>query len=174
MADKYNIPNIYVDLIRKIKQIEGVDIEYIDKLVELLYQDINRVDNAVGSILDLIPDDASTTNQLATDSDIPIMPTVPPADYQAEMSLYVQGWTQSGDDYINEKVLPDNVDIDYIPTIALYEHGNVSPEMWNTPDYNKIYWVKTFNDNGVKKARFYSHTIPDGQITIVFNSKLLA
>lgn len=81
MADTYNIPNIYVDLIHKIKQIEGVDIEYIDRLVELLYQDINRVDNAVGSILDLIPDDASTDNQLATDADIP--PAQVNADWDA-------------------------------------------------------------------------------------------
>ena len=70
MADRYNIPNIYVDLIHKIKQIEGVDIEYIDKLVGLLYQDINIIDNALTGVIDMIPEGASSNNKFATASDI--------------------------------------------------------------------------------------------------------
>ena len=86
MADqKYNIPSIYVDLIKKIKKIEGVDIEYIDKLVALLYQDINLIDIDVKNIKDLIPDDATTANQLATESDIP--PAQVNADWNANSGV---------------------------------------------------------------------------------------
>lgn len=65
---KYNIPNLYVDLIRKIKQIEGIDIEYIDRLVEILYNDINLIGNAVDSIMSYIPSGTSNENQLVNDS----------------------------------------------------------------------------------------------------------
>lgn len=67
---KYNIPNLYVDLIRKIKQIEGVDIEYIDRLVEILYNDINLIGNAVDSIMSYIPSGTSDENQLVNDTDL--------------------------------------------------------------------------------------------------------
>ena len=66
-----NVRNVYIELLNKMKAIEGVDIEYIDKLVQLLYDDINLIDIDVKNIKDLIPEDATTTNQLATMSDLP-------------------------------------------------------------------------------------------------------
>lgn len=72
MAEQnYNIPNLYVDLIRKIKQIEGVDIEYIDRLVEILYNDINLIGNAVDSIMSYIPSGTSDENQLVNQTQVP-------------------------------------------------------------------------------------------------------
>lgn len=73
MADNNNINvrNVYIELLNKMKAIEGVDIEYIDKLVQLLYDDINLIDIDVKNIKDLIPEDATTENQLVTVSDLP-------------------------------------------------------------------------------------------------------
>ena len=68
---KINVRNVYIELLNKMKAIEGVDIEYIDKLVQLLYDDINLIDIDVKNIQDLIPEDASTENQLVTTSDLP-------------------------------------------------------------------------------------------------------
>ena len=73
MADnsKINVRNVYIELLNKMKAIEGVDIEYINRLVELLYDDINLIDIDVEAIKALIPNTATTTNQLATMNDLP-------------------------------------------------------------------------------------------------------
>lgn len=73
MADnsRINVRNVYIELLNKMKAIEGVDIEYIDHLVQLLYDDINLIDIDVEAIKALIPNTATTSNMLATMSDLP-------------------------------------------------------------------------------------------------------
>ena len=73
MADnsRINVRNVYIELLNKMKAIEGVDIEYIDHLVQLLYDDINLIDIDVEVIKALIPNTATTSNMLATMSDLP-------------------------------------------------------------------------------------------------------
>jgi len=73
MADnsRINVRNVYIELLNKMKAIEGVDIEYIDHLVQLLYDDINLIDIDVETIKALIPNTATTSNMLATMSDLP-------------------------------------------------------------------------------------------------------
>lgn len=66
--NKINVRNVYIELLNKMKAIEGVDIEYIDRLVALLYEDINFIGNAVDEIMKLIPSGASETDKLVIQS----------------------------------------------------------------------------------------------------------
>ena len=69
--DRINVRNVYIELLNKLKDVEGVDIHYIDRLVALLEKDIDLIEVDVDHIKDLIPDDATTENLLATMSDLP-------------------------------------------------------------------------------------------------------
>ena len=69
--DRINVRNVYIELLNKLKEVEGVDIHYIDQLVSLLEQDIGLIEIDVNKIQELIPDSASTSNLLATANDIP-------------------------------------------------------------------------------------------------------
>ena len=69
--DRINVRNVYIELLNKLKEVEGVDIHYIDQLVALLEQDIGLIEIDVNKIQELIPDTASTSNLLATANDIP-------------------------------------------------------------------------------------------------------
>ena len=69
--DRINVRNVYIELLNKLKEVEGVDIHYIDQLVALLEQDIGLIEIDVNKIQELIPDTASTSNLLATVNDIP-------------------------------------------------------------------------------------------------------
>lgn len=70
--DRINVRNIYIELLNKLKEVEGVDIHYIDHLVALLEQDMGLIETDVNFILSLIPTGASTENKLATSNDIPV------------------------------------------------------------------------------------------------------
>lgn len=69
--DNINVRNVYIELLNKLKQVEGVDIHYIDQLVSLLEQDIGLIEIDVNNILDLIPSSAAEDNKLATMNDLP-------------------------------------------------------------------------------------------------------
>ena len=69
--DNINVRNVYIELLNKLKQVEGVDIHYIDQLVALLEQDIGLIEIDVNNILDLIPSSATEENKLATMNDLP-------------------------------------------------------------------------------------------------------
>lgn len=68
--DHINVRNVYIELLNKLKMVEGVDIQYIDHLVDLLNQDIYLVETDVQWLESLIPSGASSENKLATASDI--------------------------------------------------------------------------------------------------------
>ena len=69
--EKINIRNMYIDLLNKIKGVEGVDQEYVDNLIEVVDQEITALDSDINAILSVIPEEASATNQLITADDIP-------------------------------------------------------------------------------------------------------
>lgn len=69
--DHINVRNVYIELLNKLKTVEGVDIQYIDHLVDLLNQDIYLVETDVQWIESLIPAGASSEDQLVKHSDLP-------------------------------------------------------------------------------------------------------
>ena len=69
--EKINIRNMYIDLLNKIRNVEGVDKDYVDGLVDLIDQHLIALDSDINAITSVIPDDASATNQLITVDDVP-------------------------------------------------------------------------------------------------------
>ena len=117
-----NVRNVYIELLNKMKAIEGVDIEYIDKLVQLLYDDINLIDIDVKNIKDLIPEDATTTNQLATMSDLPAAQVN--ADWNASSGV---------SEILNKPTIPAAQSEFITNAVTL-------TTTWYGPDLNDRYW----------------------------------
>ena len=68
--DKINIRNIYIDLLNKIKKVEGVDKDYVDNIIEVVDLHLTALDQDLSAITNVIPEDASVTNQLVSESDL--------------------------------------------------------------------------------------------------------
>lgn len=161
--NKINVRNVYIELLNKMKAIEGVDIEYIDRLVALLYEDINFIGNAVDEIMKLIPsgasetdklviqsvvtaiqalipDTATTTNKLATMSDLPAAQVN--SDWNA-----ASGVAQ----ILNKPRLPYQIVVtiqasswSYSPTSQAYVYDYQLPSGFNEFD---IPWIGLTGDN---------------------------
>ena len=99
-----------------------IDIEYIDKLVQLLYDDINLIDIDVKNIKDLIPEDATTENQLVTASDLPA------AQVNAD-------WDATGGvaEILNKPTIPA-AQSEFITNLVTL------PTSWYGPDWQDRYW----------------------------------
>lgn len=69
--EKINVRNIYIELLNKIKNVQGVDKDYVDGLIELVDNEITALDSDINAITSVIPETASVSNQLATVNDIP-------------------------------------------------------------------------------------------------------
>ena len=69
--EKINVRNIYIELLNKIKNVQGVDKDYVDGLIELVDNEITSLDSDINAITSVIPETASVSNQLATAEDIP-------------------------------------------------------------------------------------------------------
>ena len=69
--EKINVRNIYIELLNKIKNVQGVDKDYVDGLIELVDDEITSLDSDINAITSVIPETASVSNQLATADDIP-------------------------------------------------------------------------------------------------------
>ena len=69
--EKINVRNIYIELLNKIKNVQGVDKDYVDGLIELVDNEITALDSDINAITSVIPETASVSNQLATAEDIP-------------------------------------------------------------------------------------------------------
>lgn len=69
--EKINVRNIYIELLNKIKNVQGVDKDYVDDLIELVDDEITSLDSDINAITSVIPESASVSNQLATAEDIP-------------------------------------------------------------------------------------------------------
>lgn len=66
-----NIRNLYIDLLNKIKNVEGVDKDYVDGLIQVIDYHLTALDTDLSAIESVIPDDASISNPLITADDIP-------------------------------------------------------------------------------------------------------
>ena len=68
--EKINIRNLYIDLLNKIKKVEGVDKDYVDDLIEVIDLHLSALDQDLSAITNVIPEDASVSNQLVPESDL--------------------------------------------------------------------------------------------------------
>ena len=68
--DKINIRNMYIDLINKIKNVEGVDKDYVDGLIDIIDQEITSLDSDINALTSVIPEEASATNPLVVTDDL--------------------------------------------------------------------------------------------------------
>lgn len=66
-----NIRNLYIDLLNKIKNVEGVDKDYVDGLIQVIDYHLTALDTDLSAIESVIPDEASISNPLITAEDIP-------------------------------------------------------------------------------------------------------
>ena len=69
--EKINIRNMYIELLNKLKNVEGVDIHYIDQMVQLLEHDIDLIEIPVNWILSVIPSGTTTEDPLVKSSQLP-------------------------------------------------------------------------------------------------------
>lgn len=69
--DKINLRNVYIELLNKIKNVEGVDKDYVDDLIDVVDQHLTALDTDLSAITSVIPESASVTNPLVTEDDIP-------------------------------------------------------------------------------------------------------
>ena len=69
--EKINIRNMYIELLNKLKGVEGVDIHYIDQMVQLLEHDIDLIEIPVNWILSVIPSGTTTEDPLVKSSQVP-------------------------------------------------------------------------------------------------------
>ena len=69
--NKINIRNMYIELLNKLKTVEGVDIHYIDQMVQLLEHDIDLIEIPVNWILSVIPSGTTTEDPLVKSSQVP-------------------------------------------------------------------------------------------------------
>lgn len=68
--EKINIRNLYIDLLNKIKKVEGVDKDYVDDLIEVIDLHLSALDQDLSAITNVIPEGASVSNQLVPESDL--------------------------------------------------------------------------------------------------------
>lgn len=95
-----NIRNIYIDLLNKIRNVEGVDKDYVDGLVDLIDQHLTALDQDFNALISVIPEEASVTDPLVITSqlstvafsgdydDLTDKPTIPAAQVNSD-------WTAS-------------------------------------------------------------------------------
>lgn len=137
--EKINIRNMYIDLLNKIKNVEGVDQEYVDNLIEVVDQEITALDSDINAILSVIPEDASATNQLITVDDVPAQvnsdwnatsgpaeilnkPTIPAAQVNSDWNAF------SGVAQILNK-----------PTLATVATSGSYSDLLNKPTFGLVY-----------------------------------
>lgn len=96
--EKINIRNLYIDLINKIRNVEGVDKDYVDGLVDLIDQHLTALDFDINAIASVIPEEASATDPLVILSqlaavatsgsynDLSNTPTIPAAQVNSDWS----------------------------------------------------------------------------------------
>lgn len=68
--EKINIRNMYIELLNKIKNVEGVDKDYVDDLIEVVDLHLNALDQDLSAITNVIPEEATVTNKLVSESEI--------------------------------------------------------------------------------------------------------
>lgn len=68
--EKINIRNMYIDLLNKIRNVEGVDKDYVDGLIEVVDQEITALDSDINALISVVPEEASATNPLVVTDEL--------------------------------------------------------------------------------------------------------
>ena len=68
--EKINIRNLYIELLNKIRNVQGVDKDYVDGLIEIVDREITSLDSDINAIISVIPEAASVTDPLVITSDL--------------------------------------------------------------------------------------------------------
>ena len=96
--EKINVRNVYIDLLNKIKNVEGVDKDYVDGLVDVIDQQLTSIESDLNALISIIPEEASVTDPLVIDSDLAAVaksgsysdlsntPTIPAAQVNSDWS----------------------------------------------------------------------------------------
>ena len=178
--DRINVRNVYIELLNKLKDVEGVDIHYIDRLVALLEKDIDLIEVDVDHIKDLIPDDATTDNLLATMSDLPAdqvnsdwnatsgvaeilnKPTIPAAQVNSDWNA-----TSGVAEILNKPTIPTV----YTPVVL-----NLTLSGWSsTPDSDGFYtctvfWIGAINPQIFQPICSCNHIITATDALAAYNA----
>lgn len=109
-----NIRNLYIDLLNRIKNVEGVDKDYVDGLIEVLEYHLTALDIDLAAIESVIPESASVSNPLVTEDDIPAHVN---ADWNATSGLA---------EILNKPIIP------VVPTVInpVYSEFTVNSADW--------------------------------------------
>lgn len=144
--EKINVRNIYIELLNKIKNVQGVDKDYVDGLIELVDDEITALDSDINAITSVIPDTASVTNQLATAEDIPDVTQIE-LDLQAltasvsAIDLLIPSGASSSNQLVTVADLP------VVPQVInpVYVEFTVNSSSWFISD-NIYYWTGVINE----------------------------
>ena len=119
--EKINVRNVYIDLLNKIKNVEGVDKIYVDNLVDVIDQQLTSIESDLNALISVIPEGASATDPLVIDSDLAVV---------AKSGSYN--------------------DLDNTPTIInpVYKEITLLASEWNSELLEiMVEWVGTYNMN---------------------------
>ena len=188
--EKINIRNMYIELLNKLKTVEGVDIHYIDQMVQLLEHDIDLIEIPVNWILSVIPSGTTPEDPLVKSSQVPAAQVN--SDWNASSgvaqilnkpSLYEPikdirtvssdgGWTLDtvSGYYFKDVLLSNAVNENKSAYIALTPTGSsLIPTASEASAYNSLVTFEYFNFSGDGTIRLYSRGIPSGSFTIMCN-----
>ena len=186
--EKINIRNMYIELLNKLKGVEGVDIHYIDQMVQLLEHDIDLIEIPVNWILSVIPSGTTTDDPLVKSSQVPAAQvnsdwnaTSGVAEILNKPRLYEPikdirtvshdgGWTLDtvSGYYIKDVLLSNVVNENKSAYIALIPTGSaLTPTSSEASAYNSLVTFEYFNFSGDGIIRLYSRGIPSGSFTIM-------
>lgn len=187
--EKINIRNMYIELLNKIKNVEGVDKDYVDDLIEVVDLHLNALDQDISAITNVIPEEATVTNKLVPESEIQDIKDVIPSGATSTNKLVTQGtvnnktvyqlitplgssyWeAQTGGGYKQSLYCTGYIPSDYIPTIFIKPEDEDS----YASDFNKITRVEFVNETyGTFWLHFYADIAPTHTFDIVIQTQQL-
>lgn len=177
--EKINIRNMYIELLNKLKGVEGVDIHYIDQMVQLLEHDIDLIEIPVNWILSVIPSGTTTEDPLVKSSQVPAAQVnsdwnassgvakilnKPSEQVKYDSIILSGGWgfdVVTG--YYTQEINPGyNIDTTKSAYIALIpSSNNLTPTASEITAYNQIISFEYGNGQFLGYLKLYSKGRPD-------------
>lgn len=177
--EKINIRNMYIELLNKLKGVEGVDIHYIDQMVQLLEHDIDLIEIPVNWILSVIPSGTTTEDPLVKSSQVPAAQVnsdwnatsgvakilnKPSEQVKYDTTILSGGWgfdVVTG--YYTQEINPGyNIDTTKNAYIALIPaSGNLIPTASESNAYNQVLSFEYGNGQFLGYLKLYSKGRPD-------------
>ena len=184
--EKINVRNIYIELLNKIKNVQGVDKDYVDGLIELVDNEITSLDSDINAITSVIPETASVSNQLATVDDLPAAqvnsdwnadsgvtqilnkPTIKQPKTKTQV-FSASTWSQPvGEDYwVSSYDIGANFDttntfiVNLVPVSPALE-----PTAAQKAAYNLVFHAETITAGGSTGVKLYARSKPDTDFTV--------